>query len=128
MKLRLKENTLRIRLSRDDVDTLIGSGEVCSETLLPNNKKFCYGVRLIDGPVRVDYVDGGLWLGVLREEIKNWNNNDRVGFNWSIPVNEEPVSLQVLLEKDFQCLTERKGEDESKLYANPNQAGHKPPH
>ena len=122
MKLRLLENSIRMRLTRDEVDTLVTKAEVMSWTLFPKNNKLGFGIILTDGPVGVDFEDGQLTLAAPRLELEDWSNSEKVGFNWTIALENGKSTLEILLEKDFQCLTDRPGEDESKMYPNPNRA------
>ncbi len=55
---------------------------------------------------------------VPAELLKNWPDNNVVGFNTKMAVAEY-TTLYLLLEKDFVCLDET-AEDQSDNYENPN--------
>jgi hypothetical protein len=120
MKLRLLENTIRMRLTRDEVDALLTNVEVMSWVHFPNGKKLTYGVMLTDGQIRVDFAESQLTLSAPRLELEDWSESEKVGFNWTIALENGKGNLEILLEKDFQCLKDRPGEDEAKMYPNPN--------
>jgi hypothetical protein len=120
MKLRLKENTIRIRLNKDDLNMLQTKAEVISSLQFPNGRSLAYGVVLIDGVVRLDFENDQLTLAAPRQELENWSTSEKVSFSWSIELEKEKGTLEILLEKDFPCLTTRAGEDESNLYPHPN--------
>jgi hypothetical protein len=48
-----------------------------------------------------------------------WANSDQVGIEHETLFGNGQ-SLRILVEKDFKCLTERSGEDESDHFPNPN--------
>lgn len=121
MKLRLKQNTIRIRMTRDEVNALVQNGTVQDQTRFTIQDALTYRINLsiTDNPA-ITLVDHNIDLFIPAEQVVGWQDNDLVGFSWDIDLgNNERVSL--LIEKDFQCLTSRPGEDESNLYANPNQ-------
>ncbi|NND34300.1 MAG: hypothetical protein HKN76_17075 [Saprospiraceae bacterium] len=124
MKLRLKENTIRIRLSIDEVNLLVVEGQVAGRTFLSAKNYLEYSLRLAKS-LGLTYLDQHLILELPRETLKDWNLNQTVGFNWKIPIDESTEEIQITLEKDFKCLTIREGEDESNLYDHPDPSQHK---
>ena len=122
MKLRLKDNTIRIRLSMDEVNTLMEEENISSLTSFPGQQSLSTHLNLgtQDG-VGVTFRDNVLHLALPKEKMKDWHRNDQVGHCWLIDL-DQGGHLEITLEKDFKCLTDRPGEDESALYPNPNQS------
>jgi hypothetical protein len=51
---------------------------------------------------------------------KDWCNTELVSLQAEQLVGDSGEMLSILVEKDFSCLMDRKGEDESDNYPNPN--------
>ena len=116
MKLRIQGNTLRLRLSKTDVDTFAENGLV-KEHIEFGPNSLTYLIETASGnKVTALYEMNTIRIGVP-EAIKNkWTSTEQVGFD--AVVNYEGQKLEILIEKDFKCMMPRK-EDESDLYANP---------
>ncbi len=119
MKLRIKGNSIRIRLTKTEVNKLAETGYLEEETVFTENT-FAYALqRLDDGDeLSVTFNDNKITMLVPSGLIKDWPGNNVVGFNSTLLVNEID-SLHLLLEKDFACLDEAT-EDQSDNYENPN--------
>ncbi len=115
MKLRIKGNSIRLRLTRDEVYELVHQGEVM-ETCVVLNKKFIYGVKqTVSANLRAVIEDNEIIVFIPMLKLEDWDENELVGFT------ETTIEgLTLIVEKDFKCLEERESEDESKLYPNPN--------
>lgn len=69
MKLRLEGDTLRLRLSPDELDRLLASGSLSAATPLPGGL-FRYGIEVIDGDEWVLHEQGRqLRLDIPRREL-----------------------------------------------------------
>ena len=60
-----------------------------------------------------------LVVSVPTDILSVFFDDSKIGFDHRIP-NGKSEGLYLLVEKDFQCLTERPHEDESDLFPNPN--------
>jgi hypothetical protein len=119
MKLRIKGNSLRIRLTRSEVDKLADTGYLEEQTLFAGNK-LVYALLSIDSgnELTATLNTNKITMFVPHELIKDWPQNNIVGFNANMRVSENDT-LYLLLEKDFVCLDETV-EDQSDNYGNPN--------
>lgn len=116
MKLRIQGNTLRLRLSKTEVETFEQNGMV-KEHVEFGETSFTYLIETISGnKVTAVYEMNTIRIGVPESIKAKWTTTDQVGFD--AVVNYDDQKLEVLVEKDFQCLIPRK-EDESDLYSNP---------
>ncbi len=121
MKLRLKENTLRIRLSMTEVETLVGTRKISSRTAFPGSNFLETKISLTDVKLAQVYFENGcIDIALPQNMLNEWQINDQVGFQWAVSL-DDGNELSILIEKDFRCLTERPGEDEVGLYPNPNE-------
>ena len=118
MKIRIRANTLRFRLTRPEVETLCNTGSI-SETTAFAEGQFTYSVQVDDqaDDLRADFQNNRMTLYISSAMASGWNDNEIVGFEREMRL-PGGGSLHLLLEKDFTCLTPR-AEDESENYPNP---------
>ena len=121
MKLRIKGNSLRIRLTKTEVGKLADTGYLEEQTLFAGNK-LVYALLSVDSGNELSAtLDANkITMFVPHELIKDWPQNNVVGFNASMTVSENET-LYLLLEKDFVCIEETM-EDQSDHYGNPNKS------
>lgn len=112
MKLRIKSDSLRYRLTRSDVDKLSRDGYLEDQINFAGNP-LIYAVQLTDGEVLTSsYIDNKITLSMARKMIIELRDTDKVGFN------NKDAGLYLLIEKDFTCL-DNVDEDQSDNYPNP---------
>jgi hypothetical protein len=112
MKLRLRGNTVRLRLIQNEVKRL-AQGETLRETL-PTKTPFSFEVTPLPvDAVSVEFADGVLSVSVPAGWAAEWADNDVVGRQ------DRAGEVDVLIEKDWACTTPRSGEDNAGAYPNP---------
>jgi hypothetical protein len=116
MKLRIKGDTIRIRLSETEVSSLAEGNSVVEETHFPTST-LIYRVQPSASAV-VDFKDNMLQINLTQTEIDAWSSTDEVSISKDIDLLDDNI-LSILVEKDFKCLTVRP-EGESDNYPNPN--------
>lgn len=119
MKLRIKANSVRIRLTKTEVNKLATESYLQEVTVLPG-QTFIYAIKSDDNAtaLTIAYENNILTMMVPKSFAANWHQNDMVGMDAWMQVNEKE-KLYLLLEKDFVCLDET-AEDQSDNYENPN--------
>ncbi len=119
MKLRIKGNSLRLRLSKTEIEKLAVADYLEERTPFGNNS-FRYALQITDAANELTADFDGSKITVFIPEIlvKDWAVNNVVGFNATQQVNDTE-SLYILVEKDFKCLDEAT-EDQQDNYENPN--------
>lgn len=123
MKLRLKGNSIRVRLDRRDIERLIGEGRVGDTVRFGPDMAFSYAVEMGSAPRErpsASYSDGCLTIRIDAADAETWHVSDRIGFDHQQAV--EGGTLRVLLEKDLACLDRPPGEEADDAYAFPNPA------
>jgi len=123
MKLRLKGNSVRIRLDRKDLRELIESGRVEDRmTFGPEpGQQFSYVVEIgtaNPGQPGIHYCDGRMAVQISRGDADAWAGSDLVGF--SSEQATDGGAVRVLLEKDFACIDRAAGEEADDAWAFPN--------
>lgn len=119
MKLRIKGNSIRFRLSKSEVAKLARTGYLEEQTSFGDNK-FLYALKQVEdaNDLSASFDQHTIIMFVPSKFVKGWPENDLVGFNSNM-VLSDGNSLYLLLEKDFICLDETT-EDQSDNYENPN--------
>lgn len=118
MKLRIKGDSIRLRLTQTEVHLLGETGSV-SETLhVGAGPGFEYRLQAHDVPdLAAARTADSLTVLVPAAWARGWFDNDTVGFSRAATVGADP-SPSILVEKDFACLDERP--DELDAFPNPD--------
>ncbi|UII81266.1 hypothetical protein [Flagellimonas sp. CMM7] len=118
MKIRIKGNSVRFRLTKTEVETFGKTGNFTEITHF-RSKVFTYTLVAKEGitELEADFVDNSITIYFPKSEQKDWANTDRVGLSNSVDWND-PAALSILVEKDFTCL-DNTDEDQSDNYPNP---------
>ena len=119
MKLRIKGNSLRIRLTKTEVSNLAETGYLEEQTLFPNNHLIYALQSNAQAPeLFASFRNNKITIHVPESFTKEWPANNIVGLDTKMPISETE-SLYLLVEKDFVCLDETT-EDQSDNFENPN--------
>ncbi len=121
MKIRIKGNSVRFRLTRNEVEDFCRSGKVQERTEFGKGV-FIYALEKRDDipELAADFEANTLTLYLPTHLCANWDSSDRIGFSNSADWND-PDTLSLLVEKDFACI-DNTIEDQSDNYPNPNAA------
>ena len=121
MKLRIKGNSLRIRLTKSEVNKLGDTGYLEEKTTFLNNQ-LVYALQKSDDTTELSatFENNTITILVPARFVKEWSGNNVVGLETKMPVSNND-SLFLLIEKDFVCLDETT-EDQSDNYVNPNKS------
>lgn len=121
MKLRIRGNSVRLRLGQHEVRQLAEAGVVEESVTFPTSATFTYALRLHQlNEFKAEFGNGTLAVYLPHAIGKSWAEGEEVGVYSEIPNGE--AALKVLIEKDFQCLHKRPDEDESDMFVNPKAA------
>ncbi|MDA0194899.1 MAG: hypothetical protein O2887_07235 [Bacteroidetes bacterium] len=122
MKLRILGNRIRLRLSQSEVATLSKNQAVEQHTDFgPGSDELIYSVKLCES------IRNEPWALFQSNHIKieipehlglQWLQSGNTGIE-NKEYSTQGEGIQILIEKDFQCLHERGKEDESDSYPNP---------
>lgn len=112
MKLRIRGNSVRLRLSQSEVE-LVALGAEVKEYVHFAENQFGYALRqeAIDS-IEARFENSSILIVLPYEQAKTWSTSDEIG------ISAQVGELQVLIEKDFQCLISR-GEEDKDAFPNP---------
>jgi hypothetical protein len=122
MKLRIKGDSLRLRVSRSEVARLL-AGDCLEETIHfapETSAKFTYALHQEPSLSRpsVQYTENRVVILIPASQANAWGVTDQVGIAEDISLGDLG-SLALLIEKDFACL-DRSQEDNEDTFPNPN--------
>ena len=118
MKVRIKGNSVRFRLTKTEVDIFCKEGQFI-ETTEFNTKKLSYALKIKSGitSLEADFIDNMITLYLPEKVQATWANDSVIGHSNGVDWNDESA-LSLLVEKDFTCL-DNTLEDQSDNYPNP---------
>ncbi|MBO3271202.1 hypothetical protein F1C16_18585 [Hymenobacter sp. NBH84] len=111
MKLRFEDNTLRLRLSEEEVATFGETGQVASHVPLAPGPDGTLTYALQRAPdnstaaaeaLRVAYLPGRLTVLVPETVAHNWVASEEISLSATLHV-AEATELRILVEKDLGC-------------------------
>lgn len=119
MKIRIKGNSIRIRLTQTEVKNFADSGYIEEATEFMDNKLF-YALASSQQVTELSaqMIGNKITLLVPENIAQNWTTTDLVGFENKFDIGYDK-KLFLLVEKDFVCL-DNTFEDQSDMFPNPN--------
>jgi len=123
MKLRIRDNSIRLRLTQGEVETLQSDGLVSASTFFPGGRTFDYRVESSPASVKPEafFSESIVTVRLPETIVLAWATSNQVSMAGEQQL-ESGHTLKILVEKDFKCLAPREGEDEADMYPHP-QAG-----
>jgi hypothetical protein len=120
MKLRIKGDSLRLRLTKGEVSQLDERGVVEDQIRFGGGTALVYRIKRDSAAsaLTASFAQGAVEVRVPEKSARNWATSNEVGLTGmqSLTAGDE---LRILVEKDFACLAPREGEDESDNFENP---------
>jgi hypothetical protein len=113
MKLRMRHNSVRLRLTRSDVDQLQRAGRIQETVEFPQTPLiFSLEVSQDVNDIRAAFVDGRMTVTIPLEQGRVWATSEEVG------MEGEFQGLSLLIEKDWPCLHQTTAENDD-TFARP---------
>lgn len=120
MKLRIRGSSIRLRLSKGEVARMGEVGRVDDAIVFGPAQRLTYSLVAGDVAAPSATFDGAsIVVSLPREQVRAWAGNEEVGIEAQQTMGSAET-LSILIEKDFACLTPRKGEDDGDAFPNPN--------
>lgn len=121
MKIRIRDDSIRLRLARGEVDAMREKGVVTSVTHFPGGQELRYSLQ--SSPASVNpaafYSDNEIMIRLPETDVLAWVTTEQVSILGE-ELLDDGTKLTILVEKDFACLTPREGEDESDMFEHPD--------
>jgi len=120
MKIRIKDNSIRIRLNKLEVERFGKEGYIESTTAFVSNT-LTYALESRPDKhgheLSADFQNSVITLYIPEKMAKDWVETDAIGFETNMPL-DNGETLFLLLEKDFKFL-DINNEDQHDNYENP---------
>ncbi len=120
MKLRINSNSIRLRLSKTEVATFGATGIINAETDFGTNSLY-YVLKKENSvdAICANMTNNTITVFLPTRIADNWVNTDTISLEHKIDLTKGK-QLFILVEKDFKCIDNGSGEDQSDNYENPN--------
>jgi hypothetical protein len=122
MKLRIKDNTLRLRVSRSDLAKLLASGRIDATIhfALAQEAHWTYALehRAEAVAASLEYRPTEVVIVLPSVQTQAWAESDQIGIYETFALGHGE-SLELLVEKDFACL-DLSDADNDDTFPNPN--------
>ncbi len=121
MKLRIRGDSIRVRLKRSEVDRIASGESIVEHTRFPDSV-LTYRLEISnDGAFEARFDAGGLAIRVPMDAITAWATSNQVSIHKAHEKGQAP-GPELLIEKDFSCLApgdHRNCEDDSDTFPHP---------
>lgn len=119
MKIRIKGNSIRLRITQTEVQNFAKLGVLQESTELPG-ASLVYRLQQSNSlqQMTADFSANTLTVYIPEPMATQWVNSNEVGYAFNMPLSNGR-ELALLVEKDFVCL-DNTAEDQSDNFPNPN--------
>ncbi|MGE4658734.1 MAG: hypothetical protein AAEI08_07385 [Gammaproteobacteria bacterium] len=119
MKLRIRGNSLRIRVSQTELAQITECGYVEDTVEFSPEVRLRYRLDVVStGSVQANYKQHCIQIALPSQKVDHWNETDEVAIWFEQPLGGGK-QLKVLVEKDFHCLNPREGDEDTDSFPNP---------
>ena len=120
MKLRVLDNSIRLRLTQSEVELVRTDGLVRGRVPFAGSNSFDYVLESSPATVKPEahMSNNMLTVRIPETEVNAWADSEEVSISAS-QILDGGDHLSILVEKDFACLAPREGEDEADMYPHP---------
>lgn len=120
MKLRIRGNTLRLRITQSELDTLVDAGRVDDMIVFGDHQRLVYALVVSEtlSALEARFIDNQITVYLPAGAVVTWAASDLVGFSHEQIVDGD-TTLHILVEKDFQCLHRAPGADDADAFPHP---------
>ncbi len=103
MKLRFRNNSLRLRLNRREAETVAAGSTLQEQVSFPEGTTFAYSLEAAERVhPAASFQQGTLHVAAPSFEVKKWAESAAVGIYFELPVNGSV--LKIAIEKDLECV------------------------
>ncbi len=119
MKLRIRGNSLRVRVSQAELTQITKYGYLEDTLEFSPEDHLSYRLDVVPSePAQASYKNHCIQIALPSHKVDQWNQVDQVSISFQLPLSKDK-QLVVLVEKDFQCLNPREGDEDTDSFPNP---------
>lgn len=117
MKIRIRGNSVRLRLTKTEVEAFGANGSIEEQTQF-GASILTYALKSTDNEqMTASFEDNTITMYLPKPKTDEWVNTEKVGFDALMDLGDGN-ELYLLLEKDYKCL-DNTDEDQTDNYENP---------
>lgn len=120
MKLRIRGNSIRLRLNQTETENLKIHGVCEDKTEFPNGTVFSYSL-VVDDKIempKAEFENSSIVVRIPYQSAQQWLGSDE-----EVGVYGNDGALKITVEKDFKCLVPR-GEEDENAFPHPKETSH----
>lgn len=119
MKLRIRGNSIRFRVTRSELERLLEDGSIEDSARFGPGASLRYRLH-VGGTdaVAAELAASTITVRLPEAAVARWARPEQVSIHGGQDLGSGEA-LSILVEKDFECLEPRPGEDPSEFFANP---------
>lgn len=120
MKMRVRGNSLRLRLTKSEVSRFAVNGAVEEIIDFGAGQTLIYALESKAGieTTKAEFANNRIVVFVPSEQVRAWADSNEIGIE-SIQKIDAAKTLRLLIEKDFACLDRRESEEDSDAFPHP---------
>lgn len=122
MKLRIRGDSIRLRVTQSELESIRNDVEICDAIQFTEHTTLAYCLRSsadLEAP-EASFGAEGIVVSLPQATVATWAATDAVSIAAEQEIRPGQL-LSILVEKDFACLQPRPGEDESDMFAHPEE-------
>jgi hypothetical protein len=120
MKLRIKGNSIRLRLLRSEVQKFAEAGRISDKVSFgTNGLRYTLEMSGDVDSILARYATGEISVLIPEQAARDWTTSEDVGFEIEHPLGDGEL-LSIIIEKDFACLDRPEDPDLADAFPNPN--------
>jgi hypothetical protein len=114
MKLRVRHNFLRLRLTQGEVAQLRDTGQVQEAIEFSTDQHLTYRIKAgSDGEMRAQFQEGVVSVTIPTGLVNTWANSQQIG------IEAQQDTLRIAVEKDFACIDPADATENLDTFPNP---------
>lgn len=103
MKLRFRDNSLRLRLNRPEVENLAAGGSLEEQVDFPGSARLSYVLEPSqESAPTASFRNGVIRISAPDWQVKDWAKGDAIGLYFQLA--GDGSALKVAIEKDLECV------------------------
>jgi hypothetical protein len=120
MKLRIKGNSIRLRLLRSEVEQFAAERVISDEIRFGSNVlRYTVAMSPSSESISAEFADNEITVSIPEADARRWTAGDEVGFEVQQSIGPNDI-LTIIVEKDFVCIDRPDDPDRNNAYPNPN--------
>jgi hypothetical protein len=120
MKLRIRGNSIRLRLLQTEVAALAEKGNITEKISFGSTPLFYSISAAVDAEkVSAHFRNNQITIYIPSNTVRAWANSDQVSIEGDQNIDQEGDALKILIEKDFVCLDRKDDPDNADAFPHP---------